>query len=264
MALFFIDFFSRTLGRKTQVTVVIPTDVPPVVMPNMPEVFKPIYLLHGHSENNNAFIQNSPLQELSVKYGAVFIMPSGENSFYLNDKVRNVMYEDYICCELPEMANKYFPLSKTRNDITIAGISMGGFGAIHSGLACPEIFGNIISYSAALITDGIARLKEGEGNQVAPYSYYVHTFGELNALIGSRNDPKALAVAIKPENAPDIYMCCGSEDFLIAENRDFHETLTRLGITHTYEEESGVHDWVFWNRFIPRSLDWLTGKGRNI
>ena len=257
MALFQIDYFAKSLGRKTQIVVVIPTDVPPGIMPNPPAVFKPVYLLHGYSENHTAMIINAPLQELSGRYGTAFIMPSGENSFYLNDTARMALYEDYICLELPEIANKFFPLSKERKNITIAGISMGGFGAIHSGLAHPEVFGNIISYSAALITDGISKMKEGDTNTVAPYSYYRHTFGDLNELIGGHNDPKALAMNLKPENIPNIYICCGAEDFLINENRDFHETLKKLNISHTYEEESGVHDWIFWNRFIPRSLDWL-------
>ncbi|MDR1705696.1 MAG: esterase family protein [Clostridiales bacterium] len=262
MALFQIDYFAKTLGRKTQITVVIPSDIPPGIYPALPDVFKPVYLLHGYSENNNAFIQNAPLQELSGKYGAAFIMPSGENSFYLNDAARGALYEDYICGELPEIAGKFFPLSKDRKDVTVAGISMGGFGAIHSGLASPGVFGNIISYSAALITDGISKLKEGEGNQVAPYSYYRHTFGDLSVLLGGHNDPKALAASIKPEETPNIYMCCGSEDFLINENRGFHETLQRLGVKHTYEEEPGVHDWQFWNRFIPRSMEWLCGDSQ--
>nr|AGJ83839.1 FAE5 [uncultured bacterium] len=257
MALFQISYYAKALKRRTQISVVIPADVPEDFMPALPDVFRPVFLLHGYSENDTAFLMNAPLQELSEKHSLAFIMPSGENSFYLNDTARNALYEDYICQELPEIANKYFPLSKARKDITVAGISMGGFGAIHSGLARPDFFGNIISYSAALITDRISNIKEGEADQIASYSYYRHTFGDLGTLADSHNNPKALAAALPKENMPKIYMCCGTEDFLINENRDFHETLTALGIPHTYEEDKGAHDWAFWNRFMFRSLDWL-------
>ncbi|MDR1531626.1 MAG: esterase family protein [Clostridiales bacterium] len=263
MALLQINCFAKSLRRKTQITVIIPTDAPPEIAPNLPERFKPIYLLHGFSEDHTAFLAGAPLQEYACRYGAAFIMPSGENSFYLNDGIRGALYEEYICLELPEIAAKFLPISDKREDTVVAGISMGGFGAIHSGLAHPEKFGAIISYSAALITDGISTMKEGDSNPVAPYSYYRHTFGDLTRLPGSRNDPKALAAALPPEDAPNIYMCCGTEDFLLNENRDFHETLVRLGIAHTYAEDSGTHDWAFWNRFIPRSLDWLEDQRRN-
>ncbi|MDR1640257.1 MAG: esterase family protein [Clostridiales bacterium] len=257
MAILQIEAYSKALSRKTQISAVISIDAPPDLFPNLPGVFKPVYLLHGFSENHTAFMYSAPLQELSAKHGVAFIMPCGENSFFLNDVTRNALYEDYICLELPELASKFLPLSKSREDAAIAGISMGGFGAIHGGLAHPDHFGNILSLSAALITDGIANLKEGEGNPVAPYEYYRHTFGDLKALSGSRNDPKALAAALKPEEAPGIFMCCGEEDFLANENRDFHNALSRLGIAHAYVEGHGTHDWAYWNTMLPRALEWL-------
>jgi S-formylglutathione hydrolase FrmB len=191
-------------------------------------------------------------------------MPSGENSFYLNDEIRAALYEDFICIELPAFCRRFFPLSDKKEDTTVAGLSMGGFGALHSGLAHPETFGNIIALSSALITDEVSRMKEGQGNAIAPYSYYHHTFGPPEQILGSHQDPKALAreLAEKKGTIPNIYMACGTEDFLIRENRDFHRYLQNLGILHEYEEGPGIHDWIFWYAYLAKALVWLDGLGK--
>ncbi|GHU15751.1 alpha-xylosidase [Spirochaetia bacterium] len=259
MAIFQIDFFAKTLKRKVQMAAVIPMDVPPGMAPNFPDVFKPVFLLHGYSGNHNDWLCSAPLQELALQHGLAFIMPDGENNFYLNDPIREAMYEDFICDELPAFCRKLFPISCKPAETTVGGLSMGGFGAIHSGLSHPEIFGNIIALSSALITDEVSKMKEGQGNQVASYDYYRHVFGSPENLSGSHNDPKALAEELnrKTQSAPNIYIACGTEDFLIKENRDFHKCLQSLNIKHEYVEGPGVHDWVFWNTYLVKALTWL-------
>jgi S-formylglutathione hydrolase FrmB len=259
MAIFQINFFSQKLRRQVPLAAVVPMDAPPEIMPNMPETFKAVFLLHGFSGNHIDWLYSAPLGEHAVKYGLAFFMPCGENSFYLNDEIRGALYEDFICEEMPAFCRKIFPLSVKVEDTTIAGLSMGGFGAIHSGFAYPEVFGNIIALSSALITDEVANMKEGQGNMIAPYSYYRHTFGSPEKLLGSHNDPKSLAknLAGTHTTIPNIYMACGTEDFLIKENRDFHSHLQALGIKHEYEEGPGIHDWQFWNAYLVKALDWL-------
>jgi S-formylglutathione hydrolase FrmB len=259
MAFFQIDYFSQSLKRKVPLAVMVPCDASPELMPNMPEKFRALYLLHGYSASYLDWITGAPLQELAAQYGLAIIMPSGENSFYLNDEARCVLYEDYICKELPDFCRRFFPISEKKEDTIIGGLSMGGFGALHSGLAHTDTFGNIIALSSALITEEISKLKEGEGNAIAPYSYYRHTFGPLDKLIGSRNDPKALAKKLMREKSetPNIYIACGTEDFLIEQNRDFHRYLQQLEIKHEYVEGPGAHDWVFWNTYILKGLAWL-------
>jgi S-formylglutathione hydrolase FrmB len=262
MATFHIDFFAQTLRRKVSITAVIPMDAPPEIMPNVPEIFKAVYLLHGFSGSQTDWLYGAPLQELAVQHGMAFIMPPGENSFYLNDEIRGAMYEDFVCKELPAFCRRIFPLSPEAKDTIIGGLSMGGFGAIHSGLAHPEVFGSIIALSPALITDEISKMKEGQGNVIAPYSYYQHTFGLPAKLLGGHNDPKALVKVLTEKKGaiPRIYMACGTEDFLINEFRDFHQFLENLNIKHECAEGPGIHDWRFWNEYLPKGLSWLTEK----
>ena len=63
---------------------------------------------------------------------------------------------------------------------------------------------------------------------------------------------KQLAAGVK---LPEIFMACGTEDFLLQRNREFHQFLQDQGVPHTYEEGPGIHDMRFWQewagKFIP-------------
>lgn len=265
MATFHIDFFSSTLKRFTPVTALLPIEKPDI--PGMPPAdkskpFRTIYLLHGYSGCNNDWLHGSRISTLALMHNVAVIMPSCGNSFYLDDEIRGEYFEKYICEELVSLTRAAFPLSVEREDTTIAGLSMGGYGALRNGLKRSDVFGNIFAFSSALITDQIALLKEGEGTAVAPYSYYRHVFGDLKNLIGSDNDPKALAkkLAAGQVPLPKIFMACGTEDFLLDRNRDFSRFLLENNIAHEYRESAGVHDWRFWDEYIEKAMEWLYGK----
>jgi S-formylglutathione hydrolase FrmB len=263
MAVFQINFFSGALRRQVNMAAVVPVDLPPEM--KAPETFKPMYLLHGFTGSYLDWLTGFPLPRLAEKYGCAMFMPSGENGFYLNDGVLGYRYEDFICEELPAFCRRLFPISAKREDTTIAGISMGGFGALHSALAKPDMFGNVIAVSPALITGDVSRMKEGEMDsaQIAPYEYYRHVFGPPASLLGSHADPKALAkqLSVTPDKLPRLYIACGSEDFLIGPNRDFHAYLESLNIAHEYVEAPGIHDWNFFSAYFSKGLDWVNGGG---
>ena len=265
MAVFRIDFRSDTLRRIAPLTVVLPIEAPRIPGMEIPErtgPFKTIYLLHGYSGSQNDWITGTRIEYLARIFGVAVVMPAGENSFYLNDEIRGQYYEDFICEEIVDFTRKVFPLSTKREDTTIAGLSMGGYGAIRNGLKRSDVFGNICAFSSALITDRLPEMTPDMPDGLAPYSYYVHVFGDLSKAVGSDVDPKALAEKLVKDGAelPKIYMACGTEDFLVAPNRDFDQHLTKIGYEHTYEEGPGIHDWVFWDAYIEKAIKWLYGE----
>jgi S-formylglutathione hydrolase FrmB len=136
---------------------------------------------------------------------------------------------------------------------------MGGFGAMRSGLAYPETYGNIIAISSAFITNKISKLKKGERDKITTYENYRYIFGELDSLVGSHNDPMALAKKLVSSSGefPQIYMSCGTEDFLIEENREFHEGLKQLNVKHKYLEKKGIHNWIFGQEQLIEGIAWL-------
>ncbi len=265
MAIFQIEYYSNALHRVMPMTVLLPIeswdsmDKSPVASP-VP--FRTLYLLHGYSGSHQSWLQGSRIEALSRQYRVAVVMPSAENSFFLDDEVRGALYGKMTGEEIVAFTRSVFPLSHQRADTSIGGLSMGGFGAMRTGLRYPGTFGGIIAFSSAFITDMVDGMKETDPNPVAPYSYYRHTFGEAGQVLGSDRDPKALAKRLVEtgEELPGIYLACGSEDFLIGANRSFHAHLETLGIPHEYREGPGVHDWAYWDAHIEQAMTWMYGS----
>lgn len=136
---------------------------------------------------------------------------------------------------------------------------MGGFGAIHTGLYYPETFGKIVGLSSALIIHNIKNKTEEFVDAIADYAYYSSVFGDLDKLEDSVNNPEYLIKELKRENKaiPALYIACGTEDFLIEENRAFHKSLLEENVKVEYIESPGIHDWKFWNTYLEPSIQWL-------
>lgn len=261
MAILTGQYYSEARARFVSFSVALPVDVQdetgkPAYLTGP---FPTLYLLHGFSGNHMDWLYNGMVAQLAVRYRLAVVMPSGENSFYLDNCFSGDACSDFIGRELVDVTRKMFPLSTRREDTFIGGLSMGGFGALRNGLYWNDVFSAVIALSSALITDEVARMKPGESNGIAPYSYYVNTFGDLHTLTGSDRDPKALAARRKAagEVLPRIFMACGTEDFLYPNNLDMHGFLTELGISHTWITRPGVHDFEFWNAGLALALEWL-------
>lgn len=259
MATFQTTFFSHTLRRSVPLVVCLPIEAPPnVPQKEKVEPFKTLYLLHGFSEGHNCWLHGSNIEALSRQHNLAVVMPAGENSFYLDDEAREALYGKFIGEELISFTRKAFHLSHAKQDTSIGGLSMGGYGAIRNGLKYSCTFGAIMAFSSALITEDVSEMTEGSNNGIASYAYFEHTFGKPCNVIDSDVDCKALAKKLVESKKPfpQMYLACGSEDFLIEQNRSFSKFLKQINYPHTYIESPGVHDWVFWNEYIVKALDW--------
>ena len=104
-------------------------------------------------------------------------------------------------------------------------------------------------------------MQPGSGNEVANYDFYRECFGEPTLLEESDNNPETLVRKLKAagEKIPEIYLACGTEDFLIENNREMHRFLEAEGVPHEYHEAPGVHDMVFWVEHIQKIIPWMFG-----
>ena len=116
-----------------------------------------------------------------------------------------------------------FGLQISAENTGIMGLSMGGFGAIHTALAYPDRFGKIGAMSSALIVHEVA------------------------------------GILARKAKMPEIYMCCGTEDGLLETNRVFDRFLTSRGVDHIYLETKGFHDMDFWNEYTLKIIPWMFG-----
>ena len=101
---------------------------------NQVKEYKTLYLLHGLLGNYTDWVTRTRIQEWAEAKNLVVVMPSGDNSFYVDQEVKNNDFGIFIGTELIEVTRKMFHLSNRRDDTFIAGLSMGGFGALRNGL----------------------------------------------------------------------------------------------------------------------------------
>ncbi len=257
MSIIHAEFLSSCLRRQVSFKAIIPLEKPGTRVPEKRNL-KTLYLLHGYMGNCTDWLADSCVHELAQRHDMAVIMPSGENSFYVDNPDNESFFGEFIGDEIVGFTRALFPLSVKREDTLIGGFSMGGFGAIRNGLKYTEVFGSVIALSSALITDKLADATMDYSKAPESEKYYVKTFGSLDRLGGSDNDPKALAKKAADSKGlfPDLYMACGTEDFLIEENRSFKKYMEKLRVPFTYVEEPGSHDWKFWNPQIEKALDW--------
>lgn len=270
MAIIEVNFISKCLMRTVTFNAIIPVDKFGLQAENAEQKpLKTLYLLHGIFGNYTDWVNGTRIQAWAEANDLAVIMPSGENRFYLDDEKSGELYGEFIGKELVEFTRKLFPLSDKREDTFIAGLSMGGYGAIRNGLKYAENFGCVIGLSAALVHDTWKDADNSAPIFTFRRNYYEAIFGEYDKVKGSDKDPKALLLKLKEEGrpVPKMYLCCGTEDGLVTANRDFRDFLNENGVDLTYVEGPGKHDWVFWDTYIKKVLDWLplnrTGAGIN-
>lgn len=265
MALIQVNYLSECLMRTVPVNVILPVDK--LTFPGMPKreekPYKTLYLLHGIFGNYTDWVSGTKIQRWAEEKDLAVVMPSGDNMFYVNQEESHNFYGEFIGKELVDMTRKMFPLSRKREDTYIAGLSMGGYGALRNGLKYSETFGCIASLSGAMVVDHIAERTDDVPFFIDSRSFARSIFGDLDKAEESDKNPKWLVKKLKEEgkDIPRIYLTCGLQDSLLEANREMRDFLKEQGADVTYVEGEGAHEWDFWNRSIKDVLEWLPLEG---
>lgn len=265
MALLQVTFMSKCLMRNVQMQVILPVDK--FDYSGMPvgekKNFKTLYLLHGIFGSSLSWISNSRIQKWAEEKNLAVVMPSGDNSFYVDHYSPGGLYGEFIGKELVEITRKMFPLSDKREDTFIGGFSMGGYGAVRNGLKYHETFSHVVGLSNGFILEQALNMTE-DGNIIQNRAYFESCFGDINEALKGDKNPKVIVKTIKEKmqqdkniNFPKLYLACGTEDTLIDVNREFRDLLIENDVDLTYVEGPGKHDWDFWDIYIKKVLDWL-------
>ncbi|MEZ5425858.1 MAG: alpha/beta hydrolase family protein [Pyrinomonadaceae bacterium] len=213
-----------------------------------------IYLLHGLFGHFDNWANNTKLTDYAASYQFIIVMPEGNNGWYTDSAtVEDDKYESYIVKELIPEIDRIYRTKAEKRHRAIAGLSMGGYGALKFGLKYPEMFALAGSFSGAVnITDAT---DVNSPDWVA--KSVMGVYGGAEAETRKNNDIFRIVRELSAEkikNLPFIYLDCGTEDFLIAGNRDFLKLLNEKKVSHEYRELPGVHDWKFWNGQIEEFL----------
>ncbi|MBC8136425.1 MAG: esterase family protein, partial [Fibrella sp.] len=180
----------------------------------------------------------------------IVVMPDGGRGFYV-DAAQGFRYGTAIGTELPHRIERTFPAKQTRDGRTLAGLSMGGYGALRLALTHPDRFCAAASLSGAV----------GWGHNPDDWtgSLYSPEFQRVlgENFIGGNADIWHLATSLTPDERPAMRFDCGTGDFLFADNQAFDAFLTEHGITHEYVEHPGEHNWAYWDEHIEESLHFV-------
>ena len=261
MALVEVNFMSKKLLRSVTFTAIIPTDKLFIGEEKQePKLFKTLYLLHGGFGHHLDYISGTRIQRWAEENDLAVIMPSGENQFYVDKPDRDEYFGAFVAEELVEFTRRMFPLSDKQEDTFIAGLSMGGYGALINGLKYHETFSHIGAFSPALMNDTFISGNTSSlvGGLWKP-GFYENAFGGVSTIKNSEKDYCYLIEQLQDKKIeiPQIYMAIGLDDFLLEPVRGYNKFLEEHKVPVTYIEDQGNHEWDFWDRHLKDFLDWL-------
>jgi len=229
-----LRYFSNALGKHTACNVLLPDGEGP---------FHVMFLLHGLSDDYSAWMRRSSIERYLDGVPLIVVMPDGGRGFYC-DATEGSAYATAIGEELIGLIRRTF---KTQGPWATAGLSMGGYGAIRIALDHPEVFRSAVALSAAVNFGHNAMLADDDRAKE-----FARIVGREPA--GSVNDLYSRVLKTPKDQLPALRIDCGTEDFLIEDNRAFRRHLEANGIPHEYEEHPGAHDWAYWDEHVQSAI----------
>ena len=286
--------WAQSLGLRKALTVYLP----PSYDSSPTRRFPVLYYLHGLSGNERNWVDAGHLDQVldslftSGRPEAIVVMPDGDDGWYTTwnllpdiaacraDRTRAERaesycvpwphYDDYVARDIVAHVDRRYRTHADRAHRGIAGLSMGGLGAVSLALLYPDVFGAAASHSGVLSP----RLLGAPSTATAPryattvtelesaarglWKYMAQPFGH-DTIGWAARDPRRIAsrAATKGMMMPRLLIDCGVDDGYIHQNRDFHETLLRLAVSHQYAEWPGAHTWEYWRTHVPQSVSFL-------
>lgn len=238
---------SPALGGRGELALFVPpaaadrVDVPIVV------------LLHGvygsfwnWAFNGAAHLTAAALTDSGEIDPMVLVMPSdgmaGEGTGYLG---RPVNAERWVMGDVLDAVIEAVPATSSRSPVMLGGLSMGGYGALRLGALYPDRVAAVSALSAVPSLDVLS---------------------EFLAAPLRRDDVAGLVELLVAAGStrPTLRLECGSDDPLIAVNRELHAALDGAGVAHEYVEGPGGHDWQFWRRRLPATLRAFDATARSL
>ena len=232
---------SRVLNRPVTVVAVLPDGA----SEHHPAPL--LLLLHGYGGDAFSWLKiKTGLPALVDRTGIALLCPDGGQSWYMDSPVDTTSrYESFLVGELIPYADAHLPVARDARHRAVAGLSMGGFGAMRLGLLHPDLFGAAGSMSGGL--------------DIRPFPGR----WELDRLLGRQSEspenwermtPINLIPQLDPARTPALIIDCGYDDFIFEVNRAFHRELRRRGIPHDFCVRPGGHELSYWSNAIDYQM----------
>ncbi|MDD5921564.1 MAG: alpha/beta hydrolase family protein [Eubacteriales bacterium] len=254
-----IEMYSDTLRIDTGLEVIYPQNcsrTPAELRDIIKPPYQVLYLLHGIMRDQTGWIRFTNIEQYVMDMGLVVVMPTTYRGHYINQP-HGYNYFDYLTKELPAIIGNMFPVSQKKKDTFIAGLSMGGYGALKAAIECPDQYAYAASLSGVVDVETMFKSED-----LYSPAERLMTFDNKNP----KNGPDDILFRAKEQlgagvKLPPMFVAIGQQDFMYAENKHFYEELKDRTDIEFLEEEGG-HTWDFWDRNIKRALDKMPIKQR--
>ena len=247
MAFLTCDFFSDALQVGTSMSVVLPqrTEAQIGVAGGAVEGEPPLlYLLHGLSDDHTAWHRYTAIDRYAEAAGLAVVMPAVHRSFY-SDERHGHRYWEFVSEELPTVVRSFFRVTDDPSRTFVAGLSMGGYGAVRLALSHPDRYGAAASMSGALdITRAMADPARAELSR--------RIFDDAVTP-----DEDLFALLERARSLPPLHLSCGTEDPLLDATTGFADAARAAGHDVTVDLRPGSHEWSLWDALIEDVIAWL-------
>ncbi|HKW56416.1 MAG TPA: alpha/beta hydrolase family protein [Candidatus Acidoferrum sp.] len=224
-----------------------------------------LYLLHGLGDNEQMLIHSGGINLVEDlweqhRIGEFLIAtPAAGATFYINSRDGRRRYEDFFVQEfLPAVERKYRARA-SRDSRAIAGISMGGYGALHLAFRHPQLFSVVGAHSAALL-EKLPNVSEQSTRQINGLRILSGAFGSpFDTAYWMRNDPLTIARSANLAGLK-IYFDCGLQDDFGFEAgaAALDKLLTSRHVAHEFHLYPGGHDWSYFAEHLPALLEFVS------
>ena len=232
-----VTFHSAAMNREMPYRVLMPAVIPPGT--KLPVV----YLLHGGGGNFRDWSNYSDVARFAAR-DLILVMTEGDESYYTNSVEHpQDRWEDYIVQDLISDVETRFPVATGRPNRAIAGLSMGGFGAVKLAFKHPELFIFAGGLSSALDVPS----RPFSIKRIGQWRQHASIFGPAGSTTRRDNDPFVLVLSADPAKTPYLFLTCGDQEGLLATNRSFAKILEERKFRHEFHAVPGSHNWGQWN-----------------
>jgi len=238
------------------------------------QTYPVVYLLHGGGngpviDKHKDWIQKGDMQkivDLGIRKGTIspmiIVMPDAEMTYYMNNVNGDYQFEDYFIDELIPYIEENFRCRKEKKFRSIAGLSMGGFGALLYSLHHPSVFSSCASISAGIRTD--------EEINNLPYDQFMRRYktalgnfkdGEKRITdFWNSNSILYLVNNLKDDQKGEVrfYIDIGDDDHLYKGNSTLHTIMRDRKIVHEYRVRDGGHTWKYFSSGLEDALEFIS------
>ncbi len=251
---------SKILNKEIRYTIYLPFDYE-----TSDRYYPVVYLLHGYTDNDMGWLQFGEANMIADEAIAnrqippmILVMPDAGITWYINNYDDSVKYENFFINEFIPYIEKEYRIRTEKRYRAVAGLSMGGFGALIYALKHPDMFSSCIAFSAAVFTDDeIINMNDNEWQSMLGVPFNGKLEGKERVTEHfKQNNPLYI---IKNSNIDKIksvryYIDCGDDDFLYKGNSALHVLLRDLKVPHEYRVRDGSHQWTYWRSGLPDGL----------